>query len=64
MITGRVGSIPRTTAISPAAISGPPAIDASGTSLPIDHSTTAGEFLAACTISAMSRALHSSKSRW
>jgi hypothetical protein len=35
----------------------------SGISLPIDHSTTAGEFFAALTISAMSLSLLASKKR-
>jgi len=36
----------------------------SGVSFPIDHSTTAGEFLAALTISLMSESDHWSKYRW
>ena len=43
--TGRVVSTDLTSAMSLLAIAGPPGSPVSGVSLPIDHSTTAGEFL-------------------
>ena len=64
MTIGRVSSIALMSAISRSAIgeAGGAEVE-SGISLPIDHRTTAGEFLAACTISAMSASLLASKKR-
>ena len=61
---GRVVSMARTSSMSRWAIGTPTAAFVeSGISLPIDHITTAGEFFAACTISAMSASLLASKNR-
>jgi hypothetical protein len=54
MTTGRVVSTALMSAISRCAMAGPPGRPVSGVSFPIDQSTTAGEFLAAFTISVMS----------
>ena len=64
MTIGRVVSIALMSATRRLAIVSPGLIDVeSGISLPIDHSTTAGEFLAALTISEMSLSLLASKKR-
>jgi hypothetical protein len=61
---GRVVSIDLMSAISRLAIGSPTDTDVeSGISLPIDHRITAGEFLAASTISLMSASLLASKKR-
>ena len=62
--TGRLVSIDLMSATSCLAIPGPRDDPVSGVSLPIDHSTTAGEFFAALTISLMSESPHWSKYRW
>ena len=64
MTIGRVSSIALMSATRRLAIGRPTLTDVeSGISLPIDHSTTAGEFFAALTISLMSPSLLASKKR-
>src|SRR3954470_15237308 len=64
MTIGRVVSIALMSATRRLAIGRPTVAEVeSGISLPIDHSTTAGEFFAALTISAMSLSLLASKKR-
>ena len=64
MTIGRVVSIDLMSATRRLAIGSPTVADVeSGISLPIDHSATAGEFLAALTISLMSESLLASKKR-
>jgi hypothetical protein len=64
MTTGRVVSIDLMSSISRRAIGRPTVTEVeSGISLPMDHMTTAGEFLAVSTISRMSASLLASKKR-
>ena len=64
MTIGRVVSMALMSATRRLAIGRPTVAEVeSGISLPIDHRTTAGEFFAASTISAMSASLLASKKR-
>ncbi len=63
MTSGRVASAARIASMIRSAMASPAVEVESGTSLPIDHMTTAGELRAASTISVASRSHHSSKKR-
>ncbi len=63
MTSGRVSSAARMASMTRSAMASPAAEVESGTSLPMDHITTAGELRAASTISVASFSHHSSKNR-